>query len=181
MKRPDVLSWLHRVQGQQNPTPPSSPPPNELDNDHIHHQKRRKMSHNGTSTPQKRRRTQDDMDLESLSTLTDRTKFEPSVQSASGQPRQRSPARDLLNDLPLSNPPIHCTRPKEILLPSSTLSLRRTLCQSFGSRVIPIGLKVSFHHLYHLEFLHNKSRRHFLGPNIRRRSRRCARYTGLCV
>ncbi|KAJ5249497.1 hypothetical protein N7524_011813 [Penicillium chrysogenum] len=81
------------------------------------------------------------MDLESLSTLTDRTKFEPSVQSASGQPRQRSPARDLLNDLPLSNPPIHCTRPKEILLPSSTLSLRRTLCQGFGSRVIPIGLK----------------------------------------
>lgn len=160
MKRPDVLSWLHRVQGQQNPTPPSSPPPTELDNDHIHRQKRRKMSHDGTSTPQKRRRrvSQDDVDLDSLSTLTDRTKFEPSVQSAAGQLRQRSPVRDLLNDLPLSTPPIHCTRPKEIPLDSSTLSLRRTLCQNFGSRVIPIGLKVSLRSFRHREYLHNKCR-----------------------
>ncbi|KAI9035299.1 uncharacterized protein KD926_003772 [Aspergillus affinis] len=103
------------------------------------------MPPSGASTPQKRPRP-NDLETRSLSTqLTERTRFDPSVQSSSGPSRQRSPARDLLNDLPLAIPPIHCTRPKEIPLPDTSLSLRRSLCENFGLKVIPVGLKDKIH------------------------------------
>ena len=139
MKEKDVLSWIC---GVQVPTPPSSPLPLTLENDYPYCRKRRKMSHTGASTPQKRPRPADESDTV-LSLLTDRTRFDPP--SSSSHSRQRSPARDLLNALRLPKPPIHSTRPKDIPLPDSALSLRRTLCQGFGSKVIPIGLKVGFH------------------------------------
>ncbi|KAL4891323.1 hypothetical protein BDV59DRAFT_66972 [Aspergillus ambiguus] len=143
MRSQDIYTRLQRVQVQHNPTPPSSPPHKSHDRGSLRHRKRKMPSRNA-STPQKRPRPMDDLETRSLSTqLTDRTRFDPSVQSSSGPSRQRNPARDL-NDLPLSTPPIHCTRPKDIPLPDSSVSLRRTLCANFRLKVIPVGLKVLF-------------------------------------
>ncbi|KAE8153589.1 hypothetical protein BDV25DRAFT_21724 [Aspergillus avenaceus] len=138
MKRKDIFYWLSRIQSLQNPSPPSTP----VDIDQSHQTKRRKMSGSGTSTPRKRSRNFVDDDAASLlSNLSDRTRFEPSVQSSSATSRQRSPARDLLNELPLSSPPIHCFRPKSIPLPKPVLSLRQRLGRNLGVKLIPIQLK----------------------------------------
>lgn len=138
MKRKDIDSWLNGVLKQQNPTPPSTPP-GVIDG--SRQTKRQKMSHRGTSSSRKRRI--DDSRGSSLTDLTDHTRFDPSVLSSSGTSRQRSPVRDLLNELPLSSPSIHCTRPKSVPLPKSVISLRQALGHNFGSGVIPAPLKVT--------------------------------------
>ncbi len=137
MKEKEIHSWLSGVLKQQNPTPPSTPP-RVLDG--SHQRKRRRMS--DRAGPRKRRI--DDDTASSLTDLTDRTRFDPSIQSSSGTSRQRSPTRDLLNELPLSSPSIHCTRPKSVPLPDSVLSLRQALGCNFGSKVIPAPLKVTY-------------------------------------
>ncbi|PYI27470.1 hypothetical protein BP00DRAFT_20367 [Aspergillus indologenus CBS 114.80] len=133
MKRKDIDSWLSGVLDKQKLPPPSTPPADL--NSNSHRTKWRKMSPRETSSSRKRR-IEDDT-TSSLTDLTDRTRFDPS----SGTSRPRSPARDLLNDLPLSSPPIHCTRPKSVPLPEPVLFLRQALSRSFGSRVIPASLK----------------------------------------
>ncbi|KAL2848946.1 hypothetical protein BJX68DRAFT_97916 [Aspergillus pseudodeflectus] len=113
MRREYIDSWLSGVlEQEQNPTPPLTPPPNL---DRSYRAKRRKMSHRETSTSRKHRLNNDT--TSSVTDLTDRTKFDPSIQSSSGTSRQRSPVRDLLNELPLSSPSIHCTRPKPKYIP----------------------------------------------------------------
>ncbi|KAL3439937.1 hypothetical protein BJX65DRAFT_315282 [Aspergillus insuetus] len=97
------------------------------------------MSQRGKSTSRKRR-IQDDT-TSSITDLTERTRFDPSIQSSSGTSRQRSPVRDLLNELPLSSPSIHCTRPKSVPLPDSVRSLRQVLGLDFGVKLIPAPLK----------------------------------------
>lgn len=144
MKRKDVYSWLGEVEFPQNPTSSSSSPREEEEEDEfVPTTKRARMSASGASIPRKRLRPVDDLDASSLSTaFTDGSRLNPSVQSSSGASRQKSPARELLNELPHSTPSIHCNRPKSVPLPDKVLSLRRTLCQNFGSGVIPIELKV---------------------------------------
>ncbi|KAH8430584.1 uncharacterized protein LDX57_008248 [Aspergillus melleus] len=142
MKRKDINRWLEEAAFQQNPTPPSSTLREGIVDEFAQDTKRVKMSASGASTPRKRSRPVDDVEASSLfSGLTDRTRFDPSAQSSSAQSRQRSPVRELLNELPHSTPSIHCTRPKNVPLPEDVIFLRKALCQGFGSKVIPIELK----------------------------------------
>ena len=137
MKRKAIESWLSGVLSQQNSTPPSTPP-DIIDGGRQ--TKRRNISQRGKSTSRKRGITDT---ASSLTDLTDHTSFDPSVQSSSGTSRQRTTARDLLNELPLSSPSIYCTRPKSGPLPRSVISLRQALGHNLGFGVIPAPLKVT--------------------------------------
>ena len=124
MKRKDVYSWLGGNEFHQNQT--TSPLIFS-----ARRTRRARMSASKASTPRKRLRFVDDLD-------------------ASGQSCQKNSAWELLNELPHSTLSIHCSRPKSVPLPEKVLVLRRTLCQNFGSGVIPIELKVQLdNHRYH--------------------------------
>ncbi|KAE8316672.1 hypothetical protein BDV41DRAFT_561966 [Aspergillus transmontanensis] len=139
MKKKDIVSWLDRVETEPNPSPPSS------DIHEYYRRKRHVMSRNTESSPRKRPRSLqlDDVDSHTTS-LTDRTRINTPSRTSSGPGRQRN-TRELLNELPLSSPSIHCFRPKHIPLPASVLSLRKKLSHGFGSNIIPIGLKAKLY------------------------------------
>ena len=143
MKTNAIYDWLGCIE-TQNPTPLATL---GLKCDTILYRKRPHMSERSGS-PTKWMRLDNDLKESGfiLTELTDRTRFEYATTSTSrncSPSRQRSPARDLLNELRLSNPPIHCARPRDIRLPEMVLELWKMLVANFGSKVIPVGIKVS--------------------------------------